>query len=56
MRTHMLWKGLIHMPRMSAPKMPPKRERISLAALLVKVTARMDHGATPRSCTRWAMR
>ena len=54
MRTHMEWMVLTHMRRVSA--MRESRSFISLAALLVKVMARIFSGGTPRSSTRWAMR
>ena len=51
MRTHMEWKVDTHMPRERVPTSCAKRSRISAAALLVKVMARISHGAA-RSCSR----
>ena len=51
MRTHMLWMVQIHM--LSLPStISERRTRISFAALLVKVMARMDEGRTPFSSMR----
>ena len=43
MRTHMLWKVDTHMPRLRGPTRPCKRSRISAAALLVNVMAKISH-------------
>ena len=51
MRTHIEWKVDTHMPRERVPTSCAKRSRISAAALLVKVMARISHGAA-RSCSR----
>ena len=51
MRTHMEWKVDTHMPRERVPTSCARRSRISAAALLVKVMARISHGAA-RSCSR----
>ena len=56
MRTHMLWNVETHMPRVRGPTKPCRRSRISAAALLVNVMARISHGATSRSSRMWAMR
>ena len=56
MRTHMLWKVDTHMPRERGPTSAPRRSRISAAALLVNVMARISHGAAPKSSMRCAMR
>ena len=46
MRTHILWMVQIHI--LAAPStMTERRSRISFAALLVKVMARMEEGYTP---------
>ena len=51
MRTHMLWMVQIHI--LCAPStIEERRSRISFAALLVKVMARMAEGYTPFSSTR----
>ena len=44
----MAWKVPTHMPRARPPVSFSMRSRISPAALLVKVTARMRSGQTPR--------
>ncbi|GAO27181.1 hypothetical protein ALISP_7001 [Alicycliphilus sp. B1] len=44
MRLHRPWKVPIHMPRTLMGSMADRRVSISLAALLVKVTARMPPG------------
>ena len=56
MRTHMAWNVHTHMPRVLLGKSAPKRSRISAAALLVKVMARICQGRMPRSAIIWAMR
>jgi len=43
-RLHRPWKVPIHMPRTFTGSMADRRATISLAALLVKVTARMPPG------------
>ena len=55
-RTHMAWKVQTHMPRVPSGKMAARRSRISAAALLVKVMARICQGRTPSSAIMWAMR
>ena len=45
MRTHMEWKVDTHMPRERVPTSCAKRSRISAAALLVKVMAKISQGA-----------
>ena len=54
-RAQMLWKVPIHSPDALPWSNVSARSRISPAALLVKVTARMPYGDTPRSM-RLAMR
>ena len=56
MRTHMLWKVDTHMPRLRGPTRPCRRSRISAAALLVNVMAKISHGATFKSSRMCAMR
>ena len=56
MRTHMLWKVDTHMPRAPGPTSLLKRSRISAAALLVNVIARISQGCTPLSASICAMR
>ncbi len=52
----MLWKVDTHMPRAGDPMRPESLSRISAAALLVKVMAKISQGcATPESIM-WAMR
>src|SRR5436309_10224471 len=55
-RADSAWKVPIHRPRGSAPSSAATRARISPAALLVNVTAKMRDGATPRSRMRCAIR
>src|SRR3989442_4679399 len=55
-RAESAWKVPIHNPRGSAPSSAATRARISPAALLVKVTAKIRCGSTPRSRIRWATR
>ena len=53
MRTHMAVEGgHPHASRARGPRAAARRSRISAAALLVKVMARISHGATPVSCSR----
>src|SRR6478672_10127434 len=47
-RAQVAWKVPTHMPRPRPPVSFSRRSRISPAALLVKVTARMRSGQTPR--------
>ncbi len=56
MRTQAEWNVLTHILRATGPTRLATRSRISSAALLVKVMARMRMGLTPCSPTRWAMR
>ena len=56
MRTHMAWKVHTHMPRVPLGTSAARRSRISAAALLVNVMARICQGVTPRSPSMWAMR
>ena len=51
----MAWKVAIHMPRVEGT-VAWILSRISAAALLVKVMAKILQGATPKSPTRWAIR
>ena len=56
-RAHMEWNVPIHgAPPSPAGTRRSTRSRISFAALLVKVIARISHGATPRFKIRFAMR
>jgi hypothetical protein len=55
-RLHRPWKVPIHMPRTLTGSMADRRAIISLAALLVKVTARMPPGDTWPVCSSQAMR
>src|SRR5216684_4593472 len=56
MRTHAEWNVLTHIFLATGPISASTRWRISSAALLVKVMARMRNGLTPSSVIRWAMR
>ena len=56
MRAQAAWNVITHMPVAWRPSRPLTRSAISLAALLVKVIARIVEGGAPRSSTRWAMR
>jgi hypothetical protein len=56
MRTPTEWKVPIHIPAGSRPSAFRTRSRISPAALLVKVSARIPAGSTPCSSTSQAMR
>src|SRR4051794_375236 len=56
MRTQAAWNVLTHILRATGPTRDSMRWRISSAALLVKVMARMAKGLTPSSSIRWAMR
>ena len=49
MRAPTEWKVPSHIPLMSEPSSFSTRPRISRAALLVKVTARISWGRTPRA-------
>ena len=56
MRTQAAWKVQTHMPPARSPTRPSIRSRISRAALLVKVMARICQAITPMStslATRW---
>ena len=55
-RLHRPWKVPIHMPRTFTGSMFCKRASISLAALLVKVTASTPPGETWPVCSSQAMR
>jgi hypothetical protein len=55
-RLHRPWKVPIHMPRVFTGSMADRRACISLAALLVKVTAIMPPGDTCPVCSSQAMR
>ena len=55
MRTHAEWNVDTHIVRATGPTSSATRLRISSAALLVKVMARIADGRTP-SWMRWAMR
>ena len=54
MRTHMAWNVNTHSPSVST--MAARRVRISSAALLVNVMAKILYGRTPQSSMRCAMR
>ena len=56
MRTHAEWNVEIHMPSACPPTRAATRSRISAAALLVKVIARIWLGHASRVCSRPAMR
>src|SRR5664280_3635871 len=56
MRTQAEWNVETHMPRLRAPIREATRSRISPAALLVKVIARIWPGLTSRAARRWAIR
>src|SRR4051794_39379616 len=56
MRTHAEWKVLTHMMRARPPTSSSTRSRISAAALLVKVIARIEPGCTLRSEINQAIR
>ena len=57
MRTAKAWKVDTQMSRAtSSDNNAPIRSRISLAALLVKVIAKIRHGITFKSFTKWAIR
>ena len=56
MRTQAEWKVLTHIFFATGPTRRATRSRISSAALLVNVMARMRIGSTPCSPIRWAMR
>src|SRR4051794_14684871 len=56
MRTHAEWNVEIHMPSAAPPTRCCTRSRISLAALLVKVIARIWLGHASRDSSRLAMR
>ena len=56
MRTHEEWKVLTHMARDGPPTSSATRSRISAAALLVKVIARIEPGWAPRAEISQAMR
>ncbi len=55
-RLHRPWKVPIHMPRTATGSMADRRVSISLAALLVKVTASTPPGETWPVCSSQAMR
>ena len=56
MRAPIAWNVPTHMPAGSLPRMRPMRSRISPAALLVNVTARILRGSTPSTSISRAMR
>src|SRR3954447_15410281 len=56
MRTQAEWNVDTHIFWATGPTSAPTRSRISWAALLVKVMARISNGEMPRSRMRWAMR
>ena len=56
MRTQALWKVETHMERAAGPISSSTRSRISAAALLVKVIARISPGSASPARSRWAMR
>ena len=56
MRTHAEWNVEIHMPSAASPTSASMRSRISFAALLVKVIARIWLGHASRLAIRPAMR
>jgi hypothetical protein len=56
MRAQMAWKVPSHTPSAWPPNSPSNRAPISLAALLVKVTAMIENGCTPHERIRCAMR
>ena len=56
MRTQVEWNVATHIRCATGPTSPATRSRISAAALLVKVMARIWPGCTPRSAMRCAMR
>ena len=56
MRAPIAWKVPTHMPAGSVPSRRPMRSRISPAALLVNVTARIARGSTPSTSISRAMR
>src|SRR5919201_632298 len=56
MRTQAEWKVDTHIAFTTGPTSSRRRSCISLAALLVKVMARIEVGWTPLSLTRWAIR
>ena len=53
--THIEWKVDTHTPSAPSPTMASTRLRISPAALLVKVIARIFHGDTPHSSIKYAI-
>src|SRR2546421_595772 len=56
MRAHAEWKVMTHILRAWLPTRASTRSRISCAALLVKVIARISLGWAWRVPTRWAIR
>ena len=56
MRPQALWKVISQIRRATSPSMPSTRERISAAALFVKVIARISLGSAPPAETRWETR
>src|SRR4051794_41148104 len=56
MRAHAEWKVMTHIARVRRPTSDSTRSRISCAALLVKVIARIWPGCTAPDATRWAIR
>ena len=56
MRTHVEWNVATHIRCAVGPTSDATRSRISAAALLVKVMARICPGCTPRAPMRCAMR
>ena len=55
-RTQAEWKVDTHIFSATGPTSAPTRDRISSAALLVKVMARISKGLIPWDRMRWAMR
>ena len=56
MRTHAEWKVDTHIARAAPPTSSATRSRISAAALLVKVMARIEPGWAPLAAISQAMR
>ena len=56
MRAHIEWKVLTHIVRATPPTRSSMRSRISPAALLVKVMARISSGRAWPAAMRWATR
>ena len=56
MRAHAEWKVITHIARARGPTSTSTRSRISCAALLVNVMARISLGRACPVPTRWAIR